>query len=167
MKTLIALILFVSSAAYADDSRVSLPKDYKDVFTEYLSLDRIQNPDQFIRLFANDVAMQGENEQGELSNGSILVAEVYSVKKTADGTVIKTMLNRKVKDQLLLLAVMEKQDDFAKTSTSNINTGNWDFGAYKPNGDLAPKNLDTCRACHSPLTKTDFLFSIEHINFNE
>jgi len=163
MRVLTILLLLVSFSAKAEEGRVLLPDGYKKEFIEYLSLDRIQNPDQFIRLFANDVAMQGKNQKGELPDGSILVAEVYSVKKNEDGSIKNTMLNRRIKDKLLLVAVMEKQAAFGKKPVSDISTGNWDFGAYKPNGDIAPKDLDTCRACHAPLTMSDYLFSGEHL----
>lgn len=164
MKPLLLAMLLTSIAATSiAEPRVALPSDYRQTFFEYLSLDRVQNPDQFIRLFANEVAMQGRNAQGELPTGSILVAEVYSVKKHQDGSVITTGLGRRIQDRLLLLAVMEKRQGYASTSASSISTGDWDFGAYKPNGAIAQKDLDACRACHAPLTKTDFLFSIEHL----
>ncbi len=161
LTTLIALVL-TSTTAFAQE-RVALPNDYENTFTEYLSLDRTQNPDQFIRLLANDVAMQGKDKSGGLADGSVLVAEVYSVKKNADGSVKSSMLGRRLKDKLLLIAVMEKSNGFAATSKSTIKTGDWDFATYKPNRNVAPKNLDQCRACHAPLTNTDFLFSLEHI----
>jgi len=163
MKLYAVLMLFFAIAANAEEARVSLPEDYREGFFEYLSLDRVQNPDQFIRLFANDVAMQGANQKGEYASGSIIVGEVYSVNKNKDGTVKNSMLKRRIKDKLLLIAVMEKREGFEKSSISKFNTGNWDFGAYKPSGDLAPKNLEACRACHAPLVKKDFLFSGEHL----
>lgn len=159
---LMPLLLLFSITAYAEKHRVLIPKDYKTNFVEYLSLDRVQNPNQFIRLYANDVAMKGKSSRGELENGSIIVAEVYSVIKNKDGTVKNSMINRRIKDKLILIAIMEKQEAFGENPASKITTGNWDFGAYKPNGTVAPKNLDTCRACHTPLTKTDFLFSSEN-----
>ncbi|MCE2027275.1 cytochrome P460 family protein [Sessilibacter corallicola] len=165
MRPLVSFIalFFALTVSAGEDLRVGLPKDYKETYTEYLSLDRIQNHDQFIRLFANDVAMKGADENGELLSGSVIVAEIYSVKKNEDGSVAKSLVNRRVKDKLLLLGVMEKQDGFAETSPSKINVGDWDFAAFKPNGDVAPKDLDTCRACHAPLTQTDFLFTTQHL----
>lgn len=162
--TLFAVLLssFVTLPLYAD-TRVALPKDYAIQFTEYLSLDRVQHPDQFIRLFANDVALEGTDQSGQLNDGSVLVAEVYSVQHDAEGKVRTSGLNRRMKDKLLLLAVMEKQARFATNDTTTLLTGNWDFAAYKPNGEVAAKNLDTCRACHLPLANTDFVFSIEHL----
>lgn len=164
MKFVITLILITSlmSSAKANE-RVDLPKDYRETFVKYLSLDRIQNPDQFIRLFANNIAMQGKDKNGDLANGSVLVAEVYSVQKNQDGTVKTSQLGRRIKKELKLLAIMEKQEGFGKTSTSQIPVGNWDFAAYKPDGSVAPKNLDECRACHTPLTQSDFIFSMEHL----
>lgn len=163
MKHFVWIFALLTTVANADTHRVALPTDYRESFEEYIALDRIQNPDQFIRLFANEVAMQGRNENGELAEGSIIVAEVYSVLKNEDGSVKTTLLNRRVKDKLKLLAVMEKRKAFSDNPVSTIKTGDWDFGAYKPNGEVAPKNLDQCRACHMPLTETDFLFSIEHL----
>ncbi len=163
MRLLSVFLLLFSGIANAEESRVLLPENYREEFVEYLSLDRTQNPDQFIRLLANDVAMRGKNQKGQFPNNSVLVAEVYSVKKNEDGTVKTTMLNRRIKDKLLLIAVMEKREAFGEKSISKINTGDWDFGAYKSNGKVAPKNLEECRACHAPLTGRDFLFSGEHL----
>ncbi len=157
---LLALLFFTAASA---DERVALPRDYKETFTEYLALDRTQNPDQFIRLFADRTAMQGVDAQGELTEGSVLVGEVYSVKKDAHGNVRTTALGRRIPDQLLLIAVMEKRTEFGASPVSPVRTGDWDFAAYKPDGQVAPKNLDECRACHAPLTEEDFVFSIQHL----
>lgn len=164
MKSLfVVMILTTITALTVSEEPVNLPKNYRETFVEYLSLDRVQNPDQFIRLFANKTAMLGKNNEGELPDGSVLVAEVYSVAKNKDGSVKTSMIGRRIKDRLLLLAVMEKQEGFGKISTSSIHTGDWNFAAFKPNGEVAPKNLDACRACHTPLKDSDFIFSIEHL----
>ncbi len=42
-----------------EQQRVQLLEDYKSTFANYLSLERTQNPDQIIRLFANDIAAKG------------------------------------------------------------------------------------------------------------
>ena len=147
----------------AADDRVAFPKDYRDSFVEYLSLDRTQNHDQFIRLLANPAAMQGADESGEFSDGSILVGEVYSVAKDAEGNVVTSAVGRRIVDKMVLIAVMEKQSGWGKTSSSSVDVGDWDFGAYKTDGTAAGKDLDACRACHSPLKTSDYLFSIEHL----
>lgn len=146
------------------EERVKLPEDYRSAYVEYLSLDRTQNPDQFIRLFANPIAMEGPDDSGQLQDGSVLVAEVYSVKKDADGEVMTSAVGRRIKDRMLLIAVMEKNAEWRQSKRSAIDVGDWDFGAYKPDGSAAGKDLESCRACHTPLGNSDYLFSIEHLS---
>ena len=79
-----ALVLglgLIASVALADEEQVSFPANYKTTFENYVSLDRVQNHDQIIRLFANDIAIEAAKEGRELPNGSVLVGEVYKAKK--------------------------------------------------------------------------------------
>ncbi|MEM7099086.1 MAG: cytochrome P460 family protein [Pseudomonadota bacterium] len=162
-KLFVVASLVLAVAATAEEPRVALPADYKETFVEYLSLDRIMNPDQFIRLFANETASRGPKTNGELENGSVLVAEVYSVQKNEAGQVKTSKLGRRIPKELLLIAVMEKQESFGIGPASTIDIGNWDMAAYLPSWEVATKNLDACRACHARLTQRDFVFSIEHL----
>ena len=78
-----------------EGDQISFPANYKETFTNYLSLDRTQNPDQIIRLFANDTALQGPGADGKLPFGSVLVAEIYKAQKDADGNVMTSQLGRR------------------------------------------------------------------------
>ena len=158
----VASILLVPTAQ-ADDIKIPFPKDYATTYTNYLSLDRTQNPDQIIRLFANDVAMQGPGEDGQLSNGSVLVAEIYKARTDAEGNVLTSALGRRVKGKFALIAVMQKEEGWGEEYPEGLRNGNWDFATYKPDGSAADKDLNACRACHAPLSATDHLFSIEHL----
>ena len=126
----------------------------------------------------HDRVLVEREESDEKSAGGIIIPDtakekpmqgkiiaVGSGSKDEQGKVLTSALGRRVKDKLLLVAVMEKQPGFGDGQTPNFNlhTGDWDFATYKPNGELAKKNLDACRACHAPLTQSDFLFSIEHL----
>ncbi|MBX2799910.1 MAG: cytochrome P460 family protein [Myxococcales bacterium] len=141
---------------------IRFPADYLSLHN-YLSLDRTQNPDQIIRLFANDTALAGPAEEGGLAFGSVLVAEVYKAKLDEDGEVVTSALGRRMRDKLALIAVMEKRQEFSGTHAAALANGHWEFAAFTPDGAVADKNLDTCRACHAPLGATDHLFSIEHL----
>lgn len=144
-------------------AEIRYPEGYESTYTNYLSLDRTQNPDQVIRLFANDIAMQGVNTNGKLPFGSILVAEVYKAKKDADGKVLTSALGRRVRGDLALIAVMQREEGWGEAYPDELKNGNWDFAAFKPDGTNANKDLNACRACHAPLKATDHLFSVEHI----
>ena len=157
-------ILTIAGTALAQDAKIELPGDYRSTFTNYLNLDRTQNDDQIIRLYANDIAMKGMTETGTFPNGSVLVGEIYKAKLDADGEVIESQLGRRIRDKFALIAVMEKQEGWGAQFDEEHRNGDWDFAAFKPDGSVATaKDLNACRACHAPLTDTDHVFSFEHI----
>lgn len=157
------LSLCAASLAAADEHRVRFPADYATQFSNYLSLDRIQNPDQTIRLFANDTAMGGAGEDGSLPNGSVLVAEIYSAVKDADGNVVTSELGRRIRGGMAAIAVMEKQEGWGEAYPEPLRNGDWDFAVFSPEGERLDKDLNACRSCHAPLKDRDHVFSHKHI----
>ncbi len=158
-----AASLLFSTVAVAKDDAISFPADYRTTYTNYLSLDRTQNHDQVIRLFGNDLAMQGPGADGKLPYGSVLVGEVYKAKLDAEGNVIESELGRRVRDKFALVAVMQREKGFGDDLPAGLRNGNWEFATFKPDGSVAAKDLNACRACHAPHEETNFLFSIEHL----
>ncbi len=157
------VIATIVSGAHAQDQKIPFPADYRSTFTNYLSLDRVQNPDQTIRLFGNDIAMKGPGPDGKLPFGSVLVAEVYKAKKAKDGSVMKSSLGRRIRGKFALIAVMARGENFGNDLPEGLKNGNWEFATFKPDGSPANKDLNACRACHAPLTKTNHLFSYDHL----
>ena len=149
--------------AAADESRIQFPSNYKATFTNYLNLDRTQNPDQIIHLYANDIALEGVRANGEFPDGSILIGEVYKAKKDQDGNVIESRLGRRINGELALVAVMEKHKGWGDDFPQALKNGDWDFAAFKSDGTPAKTDLNACRACHAPLTDTRHTFSYEHL----
>lgn len=156
-------LLATTSAAGAEQPRMPFPEGYRTSFENYLSLDRVQNPDQIIRLFANTAAMDAGREGRELPEGSILVGEVYAAKKDAEGKVVTSSLGRRIRDKLLAIAVMEKRAGWGATLPAAYRNGDWDFGLFSPAGTPLDKDLNACRKCHAPLASTQHLFSLQHI----
>ena len=147
----------------ADEARIQFPSNYKAAFTNYLNLDRTQNADQIIHLYANDIAIEGVRTTGEFPDGSILIGEIYKAKKDMEGNVIESRLGRRINSDLALVAVMEKQKGWGDDFPEGLKNGDWDFAAFKPDGTPAKKDLNECRACHAPLTDTHHAFSYEHL----
>lgn len=156
-------IVATSAMAIAEEARIQFPEDYATTYRNYLSLDRVQHADQIIRLFANDQALSADSEGGELPYGSILVGEVYSARKDAEGNVVTSSLGRRIKDKLVAVAVMEKQKGWGDTFPEDLKNGDWDFAIFSPEGKRLDKDLNSCRQCHAPLKDTQHLFSIEHL----
>ena len=166
--TAVAVVtVLLTPAAHSSDALVKLPENYATTYTNYLSLDRVQNPDQIIRLFANDIAMQGPGENGELPYGSILVAEVFKAKKDAEGNIIESTLGRRIRDKMALIAIMQKEQGWGAEQPDGLKNGDWAFAAFKPDGSESGKVMAECRACHSPLAATDHLFSLQHFPTSE
>lgn len=163
--TVLATALFIlASYATAEDQRIAYPKNYQTEMINYLSLDRTQNDDQVIRLFAPKSAVEAAKNGKELPYGTVLVAEVYKAKKDADGEVIESSLGRRIRGKFAAVAVMEKGKDFGKSFSEDLRNGDWDFAIFSPKGErLVKKNLDKCRSCHAPLKDTQHLFSLEHM----
>lgn len=164
-KTILLAILGLAAAtlARAGEERIPFPADYKTAFTNYLSLDRVQNDDQIIRLFANNAALEAARAGKELPNGSILVGEIYAAKKDKDGKVMKSALRQRIRAKLAAVAVMQKSEGWGTDFPEGLRNGDWDFAIFSPDGKRLDKDLNACRACHAPLTNTQHVFSIEHL----
>jgi hypothetical protein len=147
----------------ADEARIQFPSNYKATFTNYLNLDRTQNDDQIIHLYANGIALKGVRETGEFPDGSILIGEIYKAKKDKEGNVIESRLGRRISGDFALVAVMEKQKGWGDDFPERLKNGDWDFAAFKPDGSPAKKDLNECRECHAPLTDMHHVFSYEHL----
>lgn len=160
---LAASLIMVSALSVKAADEIDFPADYKTAFTNYLSLDRTQNDDQIIRLYANDKALEAAKAGKELPDGSIIVGEVYKAKLDKDGKPIVSSLGRKVRNKFALIAVMQRKAGFGKDLPAELQNGDWDFAAFKPDGTRAKKDLNSCRACHAPLTDSQHLFSLEHL----
>jgi len=134
----------------ADENKIAFPKGYATTYTNYLSLDRTQNPDQIIRLFANETAQAGPADDGKLPYGSQIVAEIYKAKKDDDGNVMVSSLGQRIQGDLALIAVMQREEGWGEQFPEGIRNGNWEMAAFKPDGSDAGKDLNACMACHAP-----------------
>ncbi|WP_415890693.1 cytochrome P460 family protein [Neptuniibacter sp. SY11_33] len=163
LSTMAAGLLTTTLCWAGPGDQVDFPADYKTNFTPYLSLNRTQNHDQYIRLYINDKGLSGTQENGQLPYGSVIVAEVYKAKKDAEGNVLTSKLGQRLKDKFALVAVMERREGAAAEYPKGMGNDDWDFAAFKPDGKRANKDLTACAACHAPYKDSHHLFSYEHI----
>jgi len=158
------VVTLATTAAFAENERIAFPADYKTEMQNYLSLDRTQNDDQVIRLFATEETLRAAKSAAELPNGTVVVAEIYMAKKDKDGKGIVSSLGRRIRDKLAAIAVMQKGEGWGAKFPEELRNGDWDFAIFSPAGErLVKKDLNSCRACHAPLKETQHLFSLEHM----
>lgn len=158
-----SVLVLAAGYAAAGEERIQFPESYRTDMTNYLSLDRVQNPDQIIRLFANGAALDAASAGKELPSGSILVGEVYAAKKDESGNVVTSSLGRRIRDKMVAVAVMEKRTGWGDAYPEELRNGDWDFAIFSPDGKRLDKDLNACRTCHAPLKSTQHLFSLEHL----
>lgn len=150
-------------AAQAPAERIAFPADYATDFTMYLELDRVQNPGQVMRIYANDAALAGPGPDGRLADGAILVGEIHGARTDAAGNFIISELGRQIRGNAAAIAVMEKRDGWGDAFPTEFRNGDWDFAIFSPTGERLDRDLNACRACHAPLTESDHVFSIQHL----
>ncbi|MAY42025.1 cytochrome P460 family protein [uncultured Neptuniibacter sp.] len=160
---LLAGILTTTLCWAGPGDKVDFPAEYKTKFTPYLSLNRTQNHDQYIRLYINDKGLSGIEENGQLPYGTVIIGEVYKAQKDQDGKVVTSSLGERLANKFALVAVMERREGAAKEYPKGLGNDDWDFAAFKPSGERASKDLTACAACHAPLTESHHLFSYDHI----
>ena len=141
-------------------TNVKYPADYKKTYTLYQTVNYPDRP-QVRFLYVNDVAMKAAKEGKPLPNGSAFLLEVHTPKLDADKKPIKGADGNLVPDKLAFLTAMEMQAGWGKDIPDVLRNGDWNYGAFNP--DLAPRpmNQAECLACHKPLVKDEYLFSIK------
>lgn len=135
------------------DGELNFPAGY-DTYPTFLKA--VQKPGHVRELFVNSTG--AKTRKGEtFPNGSILVMEIYNAKKDDSGNVIKRPDGKHVKDDLVMVYVMEKGVGWGKNAPEGLENGDWIFTAFTPDGKPLEVDYSTCRGCHLPLKDKDFV----------
>ncbi len=156
--------LVLSAAASAGENRVALPENYREQFTRYADVDRA-NPAQIAVIFANDKALASAADGAPLDYGSVLVMEIWKAKMKGEDEPELGPDGRRIKDGLAAVVVMEKQRGWGAIYPEDQRSGEWEFAAYTPDGQL--KDIDyaaKCSFCHAPLGEQDYVQSWEALH---
>jgi hypothetical protein len=140
---------------------VTLPANHRDSFVMYQTVNR---PDinQVRYLYANDIAVRAAREGKPLPDGSHLVLEQHAAKLDADRKPVMGADGFFVADRLVNYAVMERGAGWGKEIPEILRNDEWQYAVYSPTRELRMGvNQAECMACHKPLDKESFTFSIK------
>ena len=142
---------------------VTFPENYKDAFTKYYTIN-FPATRQVRYYFANDVALQSAKAGKSLPDGSVLLAEVYSAKLDAEKKPILGADGFFVPDQLVAYTAMARDAGWGKDIPEMLRNENWNYAVFTAAKQPRPGiNQAECLACHKPLDKTSFVFTLDQI----
>jgi len=142
---------------------VSFPENYKTTFVRYHTIN-FPATRQVRHYFANDAALQAARAGRSLPDGSVLLAEVYSAKLGDDKKPLLGADGYFVPDQLVAYTAMARDAGWGKDIPDMLRNENWNYAVFTPARQLRPGvNQAECLACHKPLDKTSYTFTIDQI----
>ncbi len=140
---------------------VGFPDNYQSTFTKYHTIN-FPATKQVRYYFANPAALQAARDGKALPNGSVLFAEVHSAKLGADKTPLVGADGFFVADQLLFYTAMARDAGWGKDIPDMLRNEEWNYAVFTLGKQLRPGvNQAECLACHKPLDKTSFTFTLE------
>ena len=140
---------------------IAFPAGYKAGFTMYQTVNR---PDigQVRYLYANEVALNAARAGRPLPDGSMLILEQHAAKMGDDRKPLLGPDGFFVADRFLAYAVMQREAGWGKDIPEMLRNEDWQYAVFTPARQLRPGvNQADCLACHKPLDKQSFTFSIE------
>ena len=157
--------------AYAAEKSAQLPalaktnvayrEKYKATFTMYQTVNR-SDINQVRYLWANSVALQAAREGRPMPPGALLVLEQHAAKLDAERKPVTGGDGFFVADKFLAFTVMGTGQGWGEAFPEMLRNGDWNYAVFGP--DMKARtgvNQAECLACHKPLDKTSFVFSLE------
>ena len=142
-------------------TNVAYPENYKSTFTLYQTVNR-SDINQVRYLWANPAALQAAREGRPMPPGAVLVLEQHAAKLDAERKPVTGSDGFYVADRFLAFAVMGTGSGWGDAFPEMLRNGDWNYAGFGP--DMKARdgvNQAECLACHKPLDKTSFVFSLE------
>jgi cytochrome c553 len=142
-------------------TQVAFPENYKATFTMYQTVNRT-DINQVRYLWANPAAVQAAREGRPMPPGAVLVLEQHAARLDADKKPVTGSDGYYVSDRFLAFAVMGSGAGWGDSFPEMLRNGDWNYAVFGPDMKArAGVNQAECLACHKPLDKTSYVFSLE------
>lgn len=155
---------FLAASAMAGTENVKFPEGYADTYVQYSFVNKPNKKrgNTLRKFYINKSALAALGTSGKLPSGTVLVREDWFVKedakkvplKGADGNFIATIKKGVV--------VSEKRDGWGVDYPASMRNGNWEYAAFRPNGERRAKApIKRCFGCHLRKKSEDFVFTMK------
>lgn len=144
-------------------SSVAFPENYKTAFTRYHTIN-FPATKQVRVYYASPAALQAARDGKDLPNGAMLFAEVYSAKLDADKKPVVGTDGFFVPDQLMFFTSMARDAGWGKDIPEMLRNDEWNYAIFTTaKQQRAGVNQAECLACHKPLDKTSYVFTLKEL----
>ena len=145
-------------------THVSFPEGYQASYKRYQTIN-FPATRQVRHYLANPAALQAAREGKALPDGSVLFVEVHSAKLDADKKPVLGADGFFVADQLLFYTAMARDAGWGKAVPDMLRNEDWNYAVFTGAKQVRPGvNQAECLACHKPLDKTSFTFTLERLS---
>jgi cytochrome c553 len=144
-------------------THVTFPEGYKDTFVKYHTIN-FPATSQVRYYYANKVAVQAAKEGKALPDGSVLFAEVYAAKLDAGQKPVTGSDGLFVPDKLILYTAMARAAGWGKDFPEMLRNEDWNYAVFTTDKQhRAGVNQAECLACHKPLDKVSYTFTLKEL----
>jgi cytochrome c553 len=144
-------------------SGVAFPEGYKSTYIKYHTIN-FPATKQVRYYYANPVALKAARGGQPLPDGSVLFAEVYSAKLDADKKPVAGGDGFFVPDQLLFYTAMQREAGWGKDIPEMLRNEDWNYAVFTTGKQQRPGvNQAECLACHKPLDKVSYTFTLDQL----
>lgn len=142
---------------------VTFPEGYQASFAKYHTIN-FPATKQVRYYFANPVALKAAKEGKDLPDGAVLFAEVHSAKLDADKKPVMGSDGFFVADQLLFYTAMARDAGWGKDIPEMLRNEEWNYAVFT-NAKQARSGVNQaeCLACHKPLDKVSYTFTLKEL----
>jgi len=144
-------------------TNVTFPEGYKDTFRKYHTIN-FPATKQVRYYFANPAAIQAAKAGKPIPDGAVLFTEVYSAKTGADGKPVAGPDGFFVAEKLLFYTAMATGTGWGNDVPDMLRNGNWNYAVFTLDKQHRPGvNQAECYACHKPLDKESYVFTLKQL----
>ncbi|MEW6688574.1 MAG: cytochrome P460 family protein [Pseudomonadota bacterium] len=144
-------------------SSVSFPEGYKDTFTHYHTIN-FPATRQVRRYYANKAAREAAKAGRPLPEGSMLFAEVYAAKLDAAKNPVMGKDGFFEAEKLIFYTAMQSGAGWGREVPEMLRNGEWNYAVFTLDRKPRPINQAECFACHKPLDKASFVFTLKQLS---
>ena len=144
-------------------TQLTFPEGYKGSFTKYHTIN-FPATKQVRYYYANPAALQAAKAGIPIPDGAYLFAEVHAAKLDGEQKPVTGGDGFFVAEKLLFYTAMASGAGWGNDVPDTLRNGNWNYAVFTLDKQHRPGvNQAECYACHKPLDKVSYVFTLKEI----